>query len=584
MAIVGSITGIYDTSGGTPLTLTRSDLFEGATPKAALISYFQVNQGGGDYNTPAPGISYGYGAVATQIGGDRQWALGIQNTEGVGSTRTNKVIKWGVAVALPDNGFSYNAEMTGDLVANGITLTTAGTWNASGDIVFEVTLIGGSDVSSYIAPTSLKTSQIRQGSIPFRPNLAMYGQCQVQNNDPDPHALLSQGFVFDNGVDTPVQRTRMLSYRDSQINAVGSSMIRNDCFSGTLFASTFRNKMMHSNFDTDGGNFEHNFTTGTTQDFDGWGALYLRFDNEDVALVDIDLPRSTGSFTKDDYGFSPAVTKVWGDSSVQGFNTAYSDVGRTGEAFEWTIEGSGNSVALYQDNTSDPTDNNTRMVLGALHSIGDPATDGYRGTGASRVEGGFSAEFSQVSDLTLKTFSLALGTAPAPSGFSINLGSTQITKAYLGSTEISAAYLGSTSLGGAGDGWSTFYNDPSPAQNESDWRAGTSGTLSQVAGGILWTCTIGGLVGTSFDFTTVEGKDYRLTVTTGAGSVSTNTVVQDTTGTAVALSDTILLGTGGGSATYTFKAIGTSTTLSLVIIGAVSDTILIDSLLIEEMN
>ncbi len=576
MAIVGSITGIYDTSAGTPLTLTRSDLFEGATPKAALISYFQVNQGGGDYNTPAPGISYGYGAVAIQLGGDRQWAMGIQNTDDEASTDTAKVIKWGAAVVIPLNTTSYNAEMTGDLVANGITLTSAGTWSGTGNIVFEVTLIGGSDVSAYIPPTSLSTSQTRQGSIPFRPNLAMYGQCRVGNDDPDTHAILSQGFVFDNGVDTPVQRTRMISYQNGQSNAIGSSMIRNDCFSGTLFNATFNNKMVHTDFDTDGGNFEHNFSTSSTLDFDGWGALYLRFDDEDVALVDIDLPRSTGSFTKDDYGFNPSVTKVWGDSSVAAFNTAYSDVGRAGESFEWTIEGSGKSVSLYQDNGSDPTDNNTRMVLGALDSIGDPATDGYRGTGAARVEGGFSAEFSQVSDLTLKTFSLALGTAPASTGLNINLGSTQITKAYLGSTEISSAYLGSTSLGG-GSAYSTLYRDSDPAQDEGDWTP-LRATLSQESDGIRATGTTAGIWSMILPITTEVGKSYRITYTTGAETFAPNAALQDS------VDDVVLIPTGfAEDDTHTFTAIGTTTNFALIGIGS-GAYFTLASVLIEEMN
>tara|TARA_R110002012_G_scaffold156209_3_gene317088 strand:- start:16481 stop:18208 length:1728 start_codon:yes stop_codon:yes gene_type:complete len=575
MAIVGSITGIYDTSAGTPLTLTRPDVFEGATPKAALISYFQVNQGGGDYNTAAPGISYGYGAVAVQSGGDRQWAMGIQNTDAEASTDTAKAIKWGVAVVIPLNATSYNAEMTADLVANGITLTTAGTWSGTGDIVFEVTLIGGTDVSAYIPPTGLKTSQTRQGGIPFRPNLAMYGQCRVQNNDPDTSAILSQGFVFDNGVDTPVQRTRMLSYQNNQANAVGSSMIRNDCFSGTLFTTAFNNKMVHSNFDTDGGNFEHNFSTSSTLDFDGWGALYLRFDNEDVALVDIDLPRSTGSFTKDDYGFNPSVTKVWGDSSVQAFNTAYSDVNRAACPFEWTIEGSGKSVALYQDNASDPIDNNIRMVLGALHSIGDPDTDGYRGTGAVRAEGGFSAEFSQVSDLTLKTFSLALGTSRAATGLNINLGSTQVTKAYLGSTEISAAYLGSTSLGGGA--YSTLYRDSAPAQDEEDWTPVLS-TLSQESDGIRGTGTTAGLWNITLPITTEVGKSYRITYTKGAETFAPTAALLDS------VDDASLVPTGfAADVPHTFTAIGTTTNLSLLGLG-LGAYFTLASVLIEEMN
>ncbi len=582
MALVGSVVGSFDPSDSS-VTLKRVDLFDGVTPTAAIVTVVQEMQGTSSYNGKLTGIGWGVGAITSAD----QWACGVSLEDASANQVANRRQQNAVTVIIPSYGTGageYSAQMSGALVADGITLTKSGTWineGGSGDLFIEVTLLGGDDFSAFIPSGSLVTSQTRVGGIPFRPNMGFFaGVGSATASSSVSMSIMSQGWVFDNGVDTHNECARISTSLDS--SATGDSrveMLSANFYSTMTGVGALKDTISHTDFDVDGGNFEHNYTTADPIDFT-FLPLYMRFDNEDCSVGEITLPSSTGAFSSTGYGHDPAVAKVMGNSAIVAYDTNYSGTA-SGNNFHWTIEGSGSTVSTWNDEARATIDCHARLDLGTCVSYDDPDTGGFRSTEVARIADGFSMEMTQIAVSGKPAFVVTMGTPST--GLNINLGSTQIATAYLGSTEVSSAYLGSTSLGGAG-GWRTFYSDPSPAQNESDWRAGTSGTLSQVAGGILWTCTIAGIVGTSFEFTTVEGKDYRLTVTTGAGSVSTNSVVQDATGTAVNLADTVLMGAGGGSATITFKAIGASTTLSLVIFGAVSDTILIDSLLIEEMD
>tara|TARA_R110002012_G_scaffold14180_1_gene59273 strand:- start:2153 stop:3934 length:1782 start_codon:yes stop_codon:yes gene_type:complete len=593
MALVATAIGIYDQSGGTTITLSRADVFNGATPKAAIVT--AVSGVSYSYNTSIDKLAYSYGAVVSRNGG-RAMGCGIVANDDNNTSATREVTSDSNPITIPNTGgTNIEAMMSGQLVADGITFTKTGSWrNTSNDVAIEVILLGGDDFDAWI-PGSLITSQNVQKSIPFLPNAATY--FGTGSNDGLPafktNSGLCSGFIVDKGDGNAEAMSRAYSVlNDNTSTPRGQAKGRID---DNLFFSYITinpnqrvNQATHVDFAQDdlGNNpvtYEHNYTLSNYQSSTLFMcALYMKFDNEDVALSTINLPTTTGTFTKSNYGFDPAVSKIMGNTGITAYNTNF-NTDTSGYYWDWSIEGSGYSTNCKNQRTS-PTNTSTTSSLGYLY--GDNSVNSgtsFEGSTAQRITGGFSVDFTAVTGSTGYTIGMAMGT-PAEGGLNIALGSDTADKVYLGATEVSGAYLGSESIGSAGGGWRTFYSDPSPAQNESDWRGGTAGTLSQVAGGILWTCTLAGIGAPSFSFTTIVGKDYKITVATGTGSISVSTAVQDLTGTAYSLAPNDLLGAGGDSATITFKATSTSTLLSLVAVVSVSDTILIDSLLIEEMD
>ena len=580
MALVATAIGIYDQSGGTTITLSRSDIFNGATPKAAIVTALGGNNYA--YNADINQMRYSIGAVTDSAA----LGCGIVSFNNVYPANARRIASDSNPIIIPsDISTTFGMKMSGTLVSDGITFTKVGTWASSGDLAIQVILLGGSDFDAYL-PSNFVSSTTVNKDIPFLPNAAMVFGCDIPDGNSVASGVLSQGFVVDKGDGSAEEMSRRTDFFTTTAPTSKISISNNEFYANIGGATS--NIMTHVDFAQDdlGNNpvtYEHNYTTANSTSTPYYCPLYMKFNNEDVGLQAITLPTTTGVFTKSNYGFNPAVINILGNTGTTAYNTSEQN-NNTGNSWDWCVEGSGYTSQFNNRNSVNPTETYTKASLGTLLGFKDGGgATSFEGSTTQRITGGFSVDFTSVTGSTGYTIGMAMGT-PAEGGLNIALGSDAADKVYLGATEVSGAYLGSDSIGSAGGGWRTFYSDPSPAQNESDWRAGTSGTLSQVAGGILWTCTIAGVVGTTFDFTTVTGKDYRLTITIGAGSVLVNNVVQDTTGTAVDLADTVLINAGGGSATMTFKAIGNSTTLTVFTFAAVGATILIDSLLIEEMG
>jgi len=580
MAIVGSITGSFDPADST-VTLERPDLFSGATPKAAIVTVVQELQGTNSYNQNLTGIGYSLGAITSAD----QWACGISSEDNVGSQNALRRAMNSGVVIIPFGYQTPSAYMTGSLVADGITLTKAGSWRAvsgSAELFIEVTLLGGDDFSAWIPSGSYVDSGTRVGNIPFRPNLAMFGSISHDDENTNETSLsLSHGWVFDNGVDAGQARARIIKADDNASAGDSEVFMSASRFTGDIDnTSTIRNLADHTNFDTDGGNFEHNYTVDvySASSFK-FLPLYMRFANEDCGLSQARLPAGTGTYTKTGMGHRPSVVKVYGNSAASAYTTVFNG-DASGNNFDWTIEGSGLTVSQWNEDAADPIDCNTRFDFGVCNSFDDTATNGYKAYAAHRTDDGFTMEVTQVGGVRSYAFVVSMGT-PAETGLNMYLGSDPVSRIYLGSTEVSSAFLGTDNVGSTA--WESVYSDPSPAQNEGDWDEGTTANLTQDAGGILWTATGTGIIGPSLDFTTVAGKDYRLTLATGAGGIASTLAVTDVAGSEV-LTASPTLSAGVDSATLTFRALSTSSRISLVTVPSVSDTIRIDNIRIEELR
>ena len=128
MALVATAIGIYDQSGGTTITLSRSDIFKGATPKAAIVT--AVSGVSYLYNTSISRLAYSYGAVVSRNGG-RAMGCGIVANNGANTSATREVTSDSNPITIPNTGgTNIEALMSGQLVADGITFTKQGAGEA----------------------------------------------------------------------------------------------------------------------------------------------------------------------------------------------------------------------------------------------------------------------------------------------------------------------------------------------------------------------------------------------------------------------------------------------------------------------
>lgn len=594
MALVATAIGIYDQSGGTTITLSRADIFNGATPKAAIVT--AVSGISYAYNTSIDKLAYSYGAVVSRNGG-RAMGCGIVANDGANPSATREVTSDSNPITIPNTGgTNIEAMMSGQLVADGITFTKTGSWrNTSNDVAIEVILLGGDDFDAWI-PGSLITSQNVQKNIPFLPNAATY--FGTGSNDGLPvfqtNAGLCSGFIVDKGDGNAEAMSRAYSAKNDNTSTPRGQAygrIDDNLFFSYITMSPFQrvNLATHVDFAQDdlGNNpvtYEHNYTLSAYQSSTLFMcALYMKFDNEDVALSTINLPTTTGTFTKSNYGFDPAVSKIMGNTGITAYNTDAYNTDTSGFYWDWNIEGSGYSTNCKNQRTS-PTNTSTLSYLGYLY--GDNSVNSgtsFEGSTAQRITGGFSVDFTSVTGSTGYTIGIAMGT-PAEGGLNIALGSDTADKVYLGATEVSGAYLGSDSIGSAGGGWRTIYSDPDPASNVGDWT-GRNTTVTAEVDGLRILQTAAGFASGVLEITTEVGKDYR--VTWNMASItqpSVSAIISDAAASGgTNLSSGIFVTQNGGPYTLTFKAISTLSEFQIV---SVFDTFYetLADITVEEMD
>jgi len=580
MAIVGSVIGSFDPADAS-ITLTRGDLFDGATPTAAIITVVQNMQGTDGYNANLTGIGRGVGAITSST----QWSCGASLENGTANQEAYRRQQNGTVVSIPAYATgvsSFTALMTGSLVADGITLTKSGTWvseGGSGDVFIEVTLLGGDDFSAWIPSGSFVTSQTRVGGIPFRPNMGFFaGIGASDTGDSQSFHFLSQGWVFDNGVAAHNECARISLAKPASTEGDSRvEMLSANFYSTMTGVGALLDTASHTDFDTDGGNFEHNYTTSNANDFT-FCPLYMRFDNEDCSVGQLTLPSSTGTFSSTGYGHDPAVAKVIGNSRIEAYDTNYGGTA-SGNDFDWTIEGSGSSISTFNKEAAITITCRTRLSLSACYSIGETDSDGFRSYAPQRITDGFSMEMTQIALHAKPSFVVTLGT-PAEGGLNLALGSSSSSKAYLGSTEVTAAYLGSQNLGGV-SGWRTLYSDPDPASDASVWR-GTNSTITSVTDGLEVTHIATGFAFTIFDSTVVvPGKDYRVTIVTGSGDGAPSLALQDGAGTNLSAAGVDC--PPNSTTQVTTKALDSGLQLLLLSSLNAGEKYLMESVLIEEM-
>ena len=562
MALVATAIGIYDQSATTTITLSRSDVFDGATPKAAIVT--AITGSPSTYNTQLAPLRYSIGAVA----GSRALGCGVVSFNNSSPSNARRIASDSNPIIIPGGSSStqFGMKMSGALVANGVTLTKTGTWASTQDLSIQVILLGGDDFDAYL-PSGFVSSTTVNKSIPFLPNAAMVFGCDIPDDGNSyGSGIISQGFIVDKDDGLEEGMARQLDIFDNSGTATKSNINTNE-FYGNLGGS-LSNRMTHVSFaEDDLGNipvtYEHNYTTSNNSSTPHYCPLYMKFDNEDVSLGEITLPTTTGLFTKNNYGFDPAVISIMGNTGVTAYNTIANNA-NSGNSWDWRVEGSANTTEFVNKQSSSPSDTWSKSVLGAFAGInfGSGATS-FEGVTAQRITGGFSVDFTEVTGSAGYTIGIAMGT-PAEGGLNIALGGDTAEKAYLGSTEVSTAYLGSDSVGGVG-GWRTIYSDPNPASSASDWT-GRNTTVTAEVDGLRILQTAAGFASGVLEITTVVGKDYR--ITWNMASVTQATVQAIASDSAASggtpLTNGMFVTQNGGPYTLTFKAISTLSEFQLV--------------------
>ncbi len=579
MALAATAIGIYDQSGGTTITLSRPDVFDGATPKAAIVTAV----GGADYeyNINSPNMRYGIGAVTAS----EALGCGIVSFDNeTPNSNSRRKVSNSNPIIIPggSSATTFGMKMSGVLGTDGITFTKVGTWASSGDLAIHVILLGGDDFDAYLPSDFVTSTSVNKG-VPFLPNAAMVFGCDIPDNGNSyGSGVLSQGFVVDKGDGAAEAMSRRIDVWDNSTIKTGVE-INVDQFYGSIGGSNAYNRMTHVSFTQDdlGNNpvtYEHNYTTAGVSNTPYYCPLYMKFDNDDVSLEAITLPSSTGTFTKSSYAFNPAVVSIMGNTGTTTYNSVESNA-NSGNTWDWFVEGSGYTTEFISRDGIDPTSTWDTAALGVLKGtkFGGGATS-FIGANAQRIDSGFSVDFTSVTGSTGYTIGIAMGT-PVEGGLNIALGSDSSQGLYLGSQQVTTAYLGSVSVGGVG-GWRTLYSDPDPASDTSVWR-GTNSTITSVTDGLEVTHIATGFAFTIFDSTVVvPGKDYRVTIVTGSGDGSTSLALQDTSGTNL----TAGISCPPNSTTQiTAKALDTGLQVILISSLNAGQKYLMESVLIEEM-
>ncbi len=613
MALASSQVVFIDQSPTTTTTvdITDVDTFGGLTPKAAIITFVQARGddqapytqneasfNGGDGGNDAMGVSrmggvfYGFGAMSLTNTTTRQWACGIAheghttsdaNNNGYLSSRSARRQSKEHCICIP---YYYNdtpmAESTGSFITNGIRLThnpstwTTGHGHGTGNLLLEVTLIGGSDFSAYCASNNGGTGDNPTntnrtiGGIPFRPNVGMFGNAfPASSSSPmdkgDTTIYLSHGWLTDDGAGDVEQFCRNFRNTNNSSNVDGLTRIENDRFnqsvSGTTSGSRY-NRCYHTNFDTDGSDFEHNFSmsnpSGGNSQF--LGALYMKFDNDDYYLKSLTLPSTNGvvnSLTPSGGAKGIAVQKIFGAGDVAAYGTNYSGSGdgRQGNLFDWTSSGVAATSINWNFVTANQTESNPSFMEFSL--------DGFRSFGGKYVNststfqdeyaywandarffepslfsaGGCSMTFTNTPATSTKTFAVGLGT-PVLTPYT-NLGTP-----YLGDKRVTVMSKG-TSISEAYRTLKTvWYADPVQT-TDGTWtnKSGSNiRSITSVTGGVKIVNGPGFLGHVEHAIPCEPNKEYKLVVTVSA---DTRTVTVPTFGLAQEI-------TSGG----TFKTAG----------------------------
>ena len=554
MAIVSSVVAFIDSSPSvsTTIDITDVDIFEGSTPKAAILTFVQARGddqasytqneasfNGGDGSDVVMGVSrmggvfYGVGAMAIHNSTTRQWACGIaheghttsdQADNGYNRSRSARRQSEEHCICIPHY---YNdtpmAESTGSFIANGIRLThNPSTWetghdHGSGNLLLEVTLIGGSDFSAYCTSDhgstgdNPSTTSRTIGGIPFRPNVGMFGNAFPESSSNpmdkgDRDIYLSHGWLSDDGAGNVDQFCRNMKNEDDLTRVDVLTRIEDDRFnqstSGTGSADRY-NRCYHTNFDTSGSDFEHNFTmsnpANTFSQF--FGALYMKFDNDDYYLKSITLPTSTGSNTS----LSPngagnsggtAVQKMFGAADVTSYGTNYSGSGGTrwGNFFDWTLGGTAATSVNWNFITANQTESNPCFMEFSI--------DGFRSFGgryvnssstfednyayfanevlwqdASLVDAaGFTATFTTVPAQAAKAFIAGIGTPKKTP--TISIGPDEFVP-YIGDKRVVQCGYGSKSQHKPRTLKTAWYHDPIQTSHGT-WTV-TSGDIKSIS-------------------------------------------------------------------------------------------------------
>ena len=604
MALVTSQVVFIDGSaaGTTTVDVTSPDIFAGTTPTAAILTYISsagahqrsYTQGkgkfsGGDTGIVDPnggsarrmgGVLYGVGAMAkydTEATKQFASAIAIQGdttsgTSGASTTSAYRRQSEDYCIIIPtfSSGTTKYAECAGSFILNGIRLTqTPSNWTSGdgdGDILVEVTLLGGTDFSAWSETGTFSSNGAKTvGNIPFRPNFAMTANAlpedltgNMDTNYDD--AFLSHGFLYDDGTDTE-SRCRTIAVGDASSDQIVRSYISDVYFNHTQSNSdnTLYNSCTHTNFDVDGSDgskFEHNFSVADVSANYGreFGVIYMKFDNEDVYIKDHTLPTTTGTET-----FSSAkssgtggtnIQKVFGNGAISAYNTTVRDDNpNSGTFFDWTIQGIcayslnwliGHSTASLITETNP---NFTELSLDGLKSIGSfygvPGGSSntfvqqnyYIAREASRAvpgftgPGGWQADFTSVkSSSPPKTFTVGLGTPKISP--TINMGNSSGSEIkyvpYQGYNRVTTASVGSFLQHGPEYLKSVFFPETLTTSYGTWTLDAANTTISDVSGGVKVEGTSGFFHGASITIPCDRNKQYKLTATISSDTRTTD--------------------------------------------------------------
>ena len=597
MALVTSKLTFIDGSatGPTTIDVTSPDIFGDTTPTAAILTYTSsagahqrsYTQGkgkfsGGDTALADPsggsarrmgGVLYGVGAMAKYgTEATRQFASAIaiqgditSGTSGASTTSAYRRQSEDYCIIIPtfSSGTTKYAECAGSFILNGIRLTqTPSNWTSGdgdGDILVEVTLLGGTDFSAWSETGTFSSDGAQTvGNIPFRPNFAMTANAlpedltgNMDTNYDD--AFLSHGFLYDDGTDTE-SRCRTIAVGDANTAQIVRSYISDVYFNHTQSGAdnTLYNSCTHTNFDVDGSDgskFEHNFSVADISVDYGreFGVIYMKFDNEDVYIKDHILPTTTGikSFSSAKSGGSDgtALQKVFGVGGISTYNTTWR-AGQPGSGtfFDWTIQGicafSLNWFTAHSTNSliTETSPNFTELSLDGLKSIGSYYSSNvyteqnfYIAREVSRLAPGFSVSGGWKADFTTvksadppKTFTVGFGTPKlSPTVFVGNSSGAEIKYVpYQGYARVTTASVGPV-LEHKPEFLKSVFFPETLTTSYGTWTT-SSATISDVSGGVKVEGTSGFFHSAAVTIPCDHNKQYKLTVTISSDTRTTD--------------------------------------------------------------
>lgn len=339
--------------------------------------------------------------------GTRQAASVAESADGGAASNTSRQSYTSVTGRRqPGTGASRDSIDHNSFLSNG--------WRANhtdrGDTGKLVTAImfGGSDVtleSGSFTPSG--TSEITESFVntSLFPNVIIFysvGSTVVQDKISD--LLYSFGMAVFDGV-TLQQRSWNIFHNDAEATAAPEAIL------DTTHAVTQKNLWKIAVNSLNVGNFKCTPTVDPVSDLVGY--LAIQFDNANLALIDVDLPTSTGLNDEIGPGFTPKfVMQISGMLSAVDTDTTDATAGVFNIGMFNATEAK--SYSWAEEHGEETMDNQSLTEnFPVKYPEDDGAIQAFAATFDSFTENGYQLNYSDIDGTIRKGFALAIGEAPA---------------------------------------------------------------------------------------------------------------------------------------------------------------------------